>query len=104
MPEIKTLYATMTALPGQRQFVADALCDLAESVRAEPGNLRFEVYSLKDDPDTFHVEETYYGEEGFKAHMGTEHGKAFNKAIIDKVANGASNVVFLENVGVTLGK
>lgn len=104
MTEIKTLYATMTALPGQRQFVADALCDLAENVRQEPGNLRFEVYSLKDDPNTFHVEETYYGEEGFKAHMGTEHGKLFNQSIIDKVAGGASNVVFLENVGVTLGK
>lgn len=77
----KTLYATMKALPGHREKVASLLTALAQNVRAEPGCVRFKVYTLLAEPDMFHVEESYRDEDAFRAHMGTEHGRVFNKAI-----------------------
>lgn len=95
----KNLYATMRALPECREKVASLLTALADNVRAEPGCVRFVVYSREDDPQFFHVEESYRDEDAFKAHMGTEHGKLFNKAIETLVEGGASQVVFLDTVG-----
>lgn len=94
----KSLYATMKALPGHREKVASLLRALAENVRAEPGCVRFIVYTLAEDPDLFHVEETYRDEAAFQAHMATEHGKVFNKAIETLVEGGASHVVFLDEL------
>ncbi|GBQ05940.1 putative quinol monooxygenase [Saccharibacter floricola] len=95
----KNLYATMRALPECREKVASLLTALADNVRAEPGCVRFVVYSREDDPQSFHVEESYRDEDAFKAHMSTEHGKLFNKAIETLVEGGASQVVFLDTVG-----
>lgn len=94
----KNLYATMRALPECREKVRNLLSGLAHKVRSEPGNVRFVVYTLAEDPDLFHVEETYRDEEAFRAHMATEHGKIFNKAIETLVENGGSQVVFLDLV------
>lgn len=94
----KTLYATMKALPGCREKLLTLLTGLAQKVRNEPGNVRFVVYTLSDEPSLFHVEETYRDEDAFRAHMATEHGKIFNKAIEPLVEGGASKVVFLDLV------
>ena len=91
----KVLYATMRALPGKREEIARLLTALATDVRNEAGNERFVVYTLEEDPDFFHVEETYRDDEAFKAHMGMEHGKVFNNAIKTLVEGGGSQVVFL---------
>ncbi|MDF7673581.1 putative quinol monooxygenase [Acetobacteraceae bacterium ESL0709] len=88
----------MQALPGCREKVRVLLEGLAHKVRNEPGNVRFVVYTLTENPDLFHVEETYRDEEAFRAHMATEHGKIFNKAIETLVEGGGSNVVFLDSV------
>ncbi|WP_199751920.1 MULTISPECIES: putative quinol monooxygenase [unclassified Asaia] len=94
----KVLYATMRALPGKREEIAQLLTALADDVRGEPGNERFVVYTLEEDPDFFHVEETYRDEDAFKAHMGMEHGKVFNNAIKTLVEGGGSKVVFLTHI------
>ncbi len=93
-----TLYATMVALDGKREIVADLLRRLKQDVEAEPGNERFVVYTLADRPNHFHVEETYRDEAAFQAHMRTAHGLRFNAAIADLVENGRSEVVFLSPV------
>lgn len=94
------LYATMRAVPGKRETLVKLLSELAEQVRNEPGNVRFVVYTRKNDPDFFHVEETYNDQKAFEEHMESPHGKAFNKAIKDQkvVEGGESEVVFLEDV------
>ena len=94
----KVLYATMRALPGKREEIARLLTALATDVRNEPGNERFVVYTLEEDPDFFHVEETYRDEDAFKALMGMEHGKVFNNAIKNLVEGGGSKVVFLTHI------
>ncbi|NVN06249.1 antibiotic biosynthesis monooxygenase [Asaia spathodeae] len=94
----KVLYATMRALPGKREEIARLLTSLADDVRNEPGNERFVVYTLEEDPDFFHVEETYRDEDAFKAHMGMEHGKIFNNAIKTLVEGGGSKVVLLTHI------
>ncbi|MBF0887164.1 MULTISPECIES: putative quinol monooxygenase [Gluconobacter] len=94
----KTLYATLKALPGQRETLRGLLTALAKDVRAEPGCERFKVYTLASDPDLFHVEETYRDDAAFAAHMATEHGKVFNQTITPLVEGGGSEVVFLDAV------
>lgn len=94
----KSLYATMRAQPDCREKLRTLLTGLAQNVRNEPGNIRFVVYTLQGDPDFFHVEESYKDEDAFRAHMATEHGKIFNKAIKTLVEGGASKVVFLDSV------
>ncbi|QHI96331.1 antibiotic biosynthesis monooxygenase [Aristophania vespae] len=88
----------MRALPDCREKLRTLLTGLAHNVRNEPGNVRFVVYTLAEDPDLFHVEETYKDEDAFRAHMATEHGKIFNNAIKTLVENGGSKVVFLDLV------
>ncbi|QDH18001.1 antibiotic biosynthesis monooxygenase [Swingsia samuiensis] len=88
----------MKALPEHRTKVQELLTKLAADVRAEPGCERFVVYTLENDQNLFHVEESYKDEAAFKAHMGTEHGKTFNQAIKTLVEGGASHVVFLNKV------
>lgn len=95
MSAVKSLYATMRALPGCHAEVSALLTGLAEKVRAEPGCLRFVVYALENDPALFHVEETYRDEAAFESHMGTAHGKKINEALAPLVEGGASKVVFL---------
>lgn len=94
----KSLYATMTALPGHRDTLQTLLTDLATHVRGEPGCERFVVYTLTENPDLFHVEETYKDDAAFAAHMATEHGKTFNNAIKNIVEGGGSTVVFLNHI------
>lgn len=94
----KTLYATLKALPGKSEALRDLLSKLAVDVRAEPGCERFKVYTLASDPEQFHVEETYRDDAAFAAHMATEHGKVFNRAITPLVEGGGSQVVFLDEV------
>ena len=94
----KSLYATMKALPGCREKVRDLLIALAADVRAEPGCERFVVHTLAEDPDFFHVEESYRDEAAFRTHISNEHGRVFNQAIETLVEDGGSKVVFLDTV------
>lgn len=67
--------------------------DVAEIVRvlsrhagqteAEPGCLRFAVMQEVDDPSVFYLQESYFDEESFAAHLQTPH---FHQNIEETVA------------------
>ena len=91
----KALYATFEVLPGHEETLRQMMVDLTRAVRAEPGCLRFVAYTRADNPRSYHVDEIYADEAAFAAHIASEHGRAFNAAIADKVVGGGSQVVFL---------
>ncbi|QCE33836.1 antibiotic biosynthesis monooxygenase [Acetobacteraceae bacterium] len=98
VPTSKSLYAEITALPGHADEVASLLSALAKEIRAEKGCVSFQVFRLVDDPNVFHVDETYYDEAAFQAHIATEHGRKFNEAIKPLVKGGKSELFFVTPV------
>ncbi|TQS73613.1 antibiotic biosynthesis monooxygenase [Rhodobacteraceae bacterium] len=70
---------------------------LAKDVRAEPGNLRFEVYQ-EGDSATYLILEEYRDDQAVKEHMASAHTRAFNAALIELAEGGASVVTDLRAV------
>lgn len=69
------------------EFERALLANARESVRADPGCLRFDVSQGKDDPLTWVVHEVYDREESHAAHRRTAHFLAFD-AVAARAATG----------------
>jgi (4S)-4-hydroxy-5-phosphonooxypentane-2,3-dione isomerase len=67
------LQAVWIATPGAEQAVQDALRELAEHSRGEPGNLAYIPYRDPDDPTYFGILEVYADEEARDAHLNSPH-------------------------------
>lgn len=74
----KTLLAEFTAKPGAEERVAALVAEYAARVRAEPGNLVFDVYTKESNPRGYWVFEVYRDEAAFKEHLGAPYGPPFN--------------------------
>lgn len=73
----------LTARPGK----ADALCTLLEGLiapsRAEPGNLRYDLWVDQSDPSCFILDELYADSTANSAHRETPHYQAYLSRIND---------------------
>ncbi|WP_033223619.1 putative quinol monooxygenase, partial [Kitasatospora phosalacinea] len=58
----KTLLAEFTAKPGCEEQVAALVADFALLVRAEPGNLAFDVHRKASEPRAYWIFEQYRDE------------------------------------------
>lgn len=92
------LHATFTARPGEGERVERLLQDFAEEVRAEPGNVFFDVTRLIADPDRFFVYEEYVDEAAFQAHIAAPAGVPFNAALRSLIVEPASQLTFLRRI------
>jgi autoinducer 2-degrading protein len=63
-----------------------AILENARSTRQEPGNLRFDVLQVEDDPTRFFLYEVYYTKEDFAAHQQTAHYHAWRDVVQDWMA------------------
>ncbi|WP_246553009.1 putative quinol monooxygenase [Sphingopyxis soli] len=83
MPEHVKVVAALTARPGQ----VDALKALLESMiapsRAEPGNLRYDLWQDQADPGRFLFDELYIDAAANAAHRETPHFQAYLAQIND---------------------
>jgi quinol monooxygenase YgiN len=93
------LSAEFTALPAAADEVDALIQEYAATVRAEPGNERFEVYRRAEDPDRFVVFEVYRDREAFDAHLTAEAGRAFNAALVPRIVEPQSILSFLTPTG-----
>lgn len=93
------LSAEFTALPAAADEVDALIQEYAQTVRAEPGNERFEVYRRAEDPGRFVVFEVYRDREAFDAHLGAEAGRAFNAALVPRIVEPQSVLSFLTPIG-----
>jgi quinol monooxygenase YgiN len=60
---------------GQTENIESILCELAQKVRQEPGNLQFVVNRSCEDPNEFLLYEQYKNEQAFVDHQQTPHFK-----------------------------
>jgi quinol monooxygenase YgiN len=92
------LYAEFTARADAVAVVKGLISDYAQSVRAEPGNLRFDIYRREESPAEFVVFEIYRDRAAFEAHLGAESGWAFNEVLVQHIEGAGSDLHFLTPV------
>lgn len=92
------LYAEFAAVPGRAQQVEKLISAFATVVRAESGNLVFEVYRKTEAPDNFFVYEVYRDRAAFEAHIAADAGTVFNAELTDLIVGTGSALTFLNPV------
>jgi quinol monooxygenase YgiN len=65
--------AVITAKPGSEQLVQQALTELVEPTRSEPGCLSYSLLVSAADPATFITVETWRSQADLDAHLQTPH-------------------------------
>ncbi|MGV4797329.1 antibiotic biosynthesis monooxygenase [Rhizobium sp. F40D2] len=69
--------ASLTALPGKAEELRGLLLDMAPHCRAEPGNLRWDVWRDTAMPERYVLDELYRDVEAVDAHRQTPHYQAY---------------------------
>lgn len=92
------LYAEFTARAGAAPTVDGLLRDFAQVVRAEPGNVTFDVYRRAEAPDRFFVFEIYVNRAAFDQHLAAPAGRQFNDALGPLIVQSGSQLSFLRPV------
>jgi autoinducer 2-degrading protein len=67
------------------QFI-EATLDNARNTRAEPGNVRFDVSQVADNPAQFLLYEVYRTGDDFRAHQQTEHYLRWKQTVAEWMA------------------
>jgi len=75
------IVAILTALPGKASELQALLSATVPSCRAEPGNLRWDVWQDRSNPERFILDELYVGEAAVEAHRETPHFKNYASKI-----------------------
>ena len=71
------------------EFVApfiEVALDNARNSRREPGNVRFDVLRVEDDPNRFLLYEVYLSKDDFVKHQQTAHYLRFKEGVADWMA------------------
>lgn len=75
------LFASLTAQPEHRAALEQALRQMVEASRREPGNLRYDLFVRGDDAATFDLFELYADAAAVAAHRASAHYQAFREQI-----------------------
>jgi quinol monooxygenase YgiN len=67
------IMAILAAKPGKSEALQELLFGMVASCRAEPGNLRWDIWHDKADPDRFVIDELYVDDAAVTAHRETPH-------------------------------
>ena len=70
-----TLIATFRAIEGQDSKVLSLIGEYGLAVRAEPGNIFFDIYTEHDDDHAFVIVERYSNQHAFDQHLAGDEGK-----------------------------
>ena len=76
-----------------QEFIEASLANSRESAK-EPGNLRFDVLQLKDDPCRFVLYEAYATAEDAAAHKTTEHYQTWRDTVAGWMAEPRQGVPY----------
>lgn len=93
------LYAEFTAKAGQAEQVESLLSGFAGTVRAEPGNVVFDIHRREEAPDRFFIYEVYRDRAAFEQHLAADSGRSFNGLLNELIVEAGSELSFLKPVG-----
>lgn len=77
------IIAILTAHPGKTHDLQSLLVGMAPQCRAEPGNLRWDIWKDQAEPDRFVLDELYCDADAVAAHRETPHYKDYLSKIGD---------------------
>jgi len=83
MPHSVKIMAILAARPGKAGELEALLSGMAPACRAEPGNLRWDIWRDQVDATRFVLDELYQDNEAVAAHRQTPHFKAYLAKIND---------------------
>lgn len=75
--------AVLTARPDAADRLRALLDGMLAPSRAEPGNLRYDLWQDQSQPDRFFLDELYVDGEALAAHRATPHFQAYLAVIND---------------------
>lgn len=73
MPSYLKISATLTARPGKAETLATLLHNLIAPTRAEPGNLRYDLWQDQENPSRFVLDELYKDRDAIAAHRASTY-------------------------------
>ena len=82
LPHTK-ITATLIAQPGKAEELKALLVGMAPQCRAEPGNLRWDIWTAQSQPDCYVLDELYVDDAAVAAHRETPHYKNYLSRIPD---------------------
>lgn len=77
------IVAILAARPGKAEDLKALLLGMAPSCRAEPGNLRWDVWQDRAEPGRYVLDELYVDADAVAAHRETPHFKNYVAKIND---------------------
>ena len=77
------IVAVLTARPDAAERLRALLEDMLAPSRAEPGNLRYDLWQDRSDQTRFVLDELYVDHAAVEAHRATPHFQAYLAAIND---------------------
>ncbi len=83
---------TVYVKPEQVDAFIEATLDNARNTRHEPGNERFDVSQVDDEPTRFLLYEVYQSKEDFKAHQQTDHYLRWKASVADAMAQSRQGI------------
>lgn len=92
------IVAILTARAGKTDELRALLDGMAAPSRAEPGNLRYDIWRDRDDPGRFVLDELYVDGAAVTAHRATPHFKRY-VAVIEDLAE--RTAIVLDPIAVT---
>jgi len=83
MTQAVKIMATLTARPGKAEELKALLLAMVAPSRAEPGNLRWDIWQDQAAPGRFVLDELYTGNDAVAAHRASAHFKDYLARIPD---------------------
>jgi quinol monooxygenase YgiN len=83
------IVAVLTARPGKADELRDLLDGMIAPSRAEPGNLRYDLWADPVQPGRFVLDELYENADAVAAHRASPHFQSYLAAINDLAARSA---------------
>jgi len=77
------IVALLTARPGKADALEALLDGMVDPCRAEPGNIRWDVWRDKAEPGRFVLDELYVDDAAIAAHRETTHFRHYLAQIAD---------------------
>lgn len=83
MTDTIKIMAILTARPGQGEALRALLDGMIAPSRAEPGNLRYDLWADQAAPDRFALDELYRDKAAIEAHRASPHFQNYLSHIND---------------------